>query len=390
MRRAVILVALLHAACARAPTPTPQPAPVDRSTWEGDARVYDMLLAFPLTPAQHDSIDAYIRRDGARALLQIVIAAEDGNAPSTVRANALLALARARADMYLGTFRDALDDPDPRIRATAVAAMREFLEVKAEAAQQIARIALGDPVAEVQAQALQLLGEGDVAALRSYLRGSPAPELANIARDLIAAAEERGAPLQRDSATGVLRRVSAHGRTIEFIPAARWDRWDAALGRVSIGSADGRTVATIDSIEVVGGVVPVFFSPDGTSIVYERQRDVFVRDLTTQQTRRLGAGIAPRPRPFTEEFIFLREQENGRVEQRERTLIRYDVLRAPFRGEVAPQSIGVISAMTSFAQRGGYSSARWARVQQRGDTFYLTADNMEELALPSPFGGIDR
>ena len=43
--------------------------------------------------------------------------------------------------------------------------------------------------------------------------------------------------------------------------------------------------------------------------------------------------------------------------------------------------------MTSFGQRGGYSPVRWARIKQRGETFYLTSDNMEEFALPSPFGG---
>ena len=389
MQRVVILLFLLQTACASAPPPAPQPAPVDRSQWEGDARVYDMLTAFPLSPAQQDSVTAYLQRGGEAAVLQIVIAAEDENAPPSVRANALLALARGQRDAYMSVFRNALDDADPRVRATAVASMREFMEARAADATMIARMALRDSAPEVQAQALQLLGEEDVPLLRSYLRGRPPQELATIARDLIAAAEERGAPLERDSATGVLRRVSAHGHTLEFTPVTRWQNWDAAIGRVTIRTTAGAAVA-LDSIEVVGDVVPVFFSTDGQTIVYERNRQIFVRPLSGA-ARSLGPGIAPRPRPFTEEFIFLRETaENSRVEQRERTLIRYDIMRVPFRGETAPQALGAIGAMTSFGQRGSYSPARWARIIQRGETFYLTSDNMEEFALPSPFGGTGR
>ncbi|HUF49828.1 MAG TPA: HEAT repeat domain-containing protein [Longimicrobiales bacterium] len=385
MRLAVILMlSVIPPACAaRGPQP---PEPAEPALWEGDAQLYHMLSEFPLGAARADSLSAYTaaRADG---LQQLAIAAEDPGAPAAVRANALLTLARLRASSHFYAFRSALDDRDPRVRATAVAAMREFMDVRETDALQIARIALRDPALEVQAQALQILGDHDIALLRSYLAGRPPAELARIAGELVAVAEERGEPLVRDSATGGLRRTTTHGHVVEFVPTRRMPQWEAAVGSVTVRPVPG-VPFTIADIEVVADVVPLFFSPDGRSLVYERDRQIIVRDVASGAERQLGAGVAPRPRPFTDEFFFLREPaENSRVEQRERTLIRYELLTASFRTAAAPTSHARLGAMTAFNVRGGYSPVRWAVIEERDGTFYLTAQNMESVALPSPFTG---
>jgi hypothetical protein len=301
--------------------------------------------------------------------------------------NALFVLAQRRASTHLHTFRNALDAEDVRVRAMAASAMREFVAVLPREAISIARMALADPEPEVQAQALQILGDNDVELLRAYLRRAPNAELRTIAQDLVQLAEQRGAPLEGDSTTGELSRETTDGYRITFTPVRHWPQWDAGFGTVRIEKG-GTVLQTIEDVEAVAGVVPVFLSPGGSHVVFERGRSIIVRSLADGTERRVGAGIAPRPRPFTDEFVFLREIPGAAEEQRTDTKLAYEVLTTPFDplSDVPPKLLGATTATATFSRHGGYSPVRWMKVEERAASFYLTAPDMEIVSLPDPFG----
>lgn len=381
----VLVVTFVATACAAR---TNAPA-YDVTAWRGDARLYHILTTHPLTAAEHDSLAVYAREHEPGMNVRLGEAAIDPQAPPVVRANALSILARRRAVDQLYIFRAALDDPDTRVRATAAAGMREFIHTHPREALRLARMALGDPEPEVQAQALQIIGDTDVELMRSYLRTVEHEELRQVARDLVRLAEARGAPLRGDTASGVLRRETPAGHVLTFTPVRRWPAWEAAEGTVRIERA-GAEPLMLDGIEVVAGVVPVFFSPDGAHLVYERNRRIAVRDMNSGAERDVGAGIAPRVVPFTDTFVYLRETPDSRTPQRQQTRIRYEVVRASFTDDLAPHTLGTTTASASFGVHGNYSPVRWMRVEERGGSFYLSGDEMEIFALPDPFGAAER
>jgi len=364
-------------------------APTDPTRWEGDPRLYRMLMAYPITPVQYDSLEVYAMQAGQVMNNLLADAAADRHAPAAVRANALHMLARRQAGTHLSAFRTGLDDDDVRVRATAVAAMREFNTRYPMEALQLARMALRDTATEVQAQALPIIGDRDIPLLRAYHARTANPELRRIADEIIAVAEERGAPLAGDTATGVLRRTSAHGYTVTFTPSTRWPEWGAAVGRVSV-AGEGITPFTADSVEAVADVVPLYFSTDGAYAVYERARRIIVRTLASGEERDLGAGIAPRIRPFTDQFVYMVEAPDGRRDLRERTHIRYQVMNAGFNGAPAPSELGALGAFATYGSFGNYSPVRWMRVEDRGGSWYLTGDGIEAFALPDPFAAVGR
>src|SRR5690606_29064701 len=186
-----ILMAMILGACSSARTPgaVEADANIDESRWRGDPRLYRILLPYPITDAQQDSVNAYARDHAAATNYLLAEAAEDVNAPVVVRVNALFVLAERRASDQLGVFRNALVAEDTRIRATAAAAMRRFADTHPREAGRIARMALSDTAAEVQAQALQVLGDTDVDLLREYLPRAANAEVRTIARGLVQLAE---------------------------------------------------------------------------------------------------------------------------------------------------------------------------------------------------------
>lgn len=387
MMSAVAFGALLVSGCAvRSTAQGGAPAAQPDLTETRNPRLYQMLSSFPLSDAHRDSLEAYAAEYTSLTEGLLAEAATDSAAPPTVRANALHVLARRRAELQLPVFRSALDDPDPRVRATAVASMREFLEVRPLDALQLARRGLRDADAQVQAQALAIIGQRDVPLLRDYITRAADEELRRIASDLVSTAEERGAPLAGDSTSGRLSRVTSHGHTIEFAPQRHWPAWDAALGTVTI-TADGRSF-TVDSVEAVRHVIPFFVSPDGTRAVYERARQIHVLDLRTGAVEHVGPGIAPRVRPFTSEFVYFREMEDRRHEVRERTQLLYDVVTGTFGGGEAAGSLGTLNSSVSHAVAGSFSPVRWIVVEERSGEYYLTADETQPFPLPDPFSGI--
>jgi hypothetical protein len=384
---AAILSVTILGGCASGGRPAPEDPNLDETRWRGDPRLYHILLPYPIGAEQRDSLDAYVLRHETATNYLLAEAAEDPHAPTVVRVNALFVLAQRRASTHLHTFRNALDAEDVRVRAMAASAMREFVAVLPREAISIARMALADPEPEVQAQALQILGDNDVELLRAYLRRAPNAELRTIAQDLVQLAEQRGAPLEGDSTTGELSRETTDGYRITFTPVRHWPQWDAGLGTVRV-EKDGTVLQTIEDVEAVAGVVPVFLSPGGRHVVFERGRSIIVRSLADGTERQVGAGIAPRPRPFTDEFVFLREIPGAAEEQRSDTKLAYEVLTTPFDplSDVPPRLLGATTATATFSRHGGYSPVRWMKVEERAASFYLTSPHMEIVTLPDPFG----
>ena len=173
---------------------------------------------------------------------------------------------------------------------------------------------------------------------------------------------------------------------MRFVPARAWDQWGAAVGRVAITTADNRVVPIPADIEVVAGVVPVFFSADGAYVVYEADRRIHVLSLATGATRDVGDGIAPRVRPFTDGFLFLRADPTGPVSERGSTRLSYNVLYAPFAGGAEAETLGSLAVVMSQAERGNYSPARWMTVAETDGVFFLSLDDDVLFRLPSPFG----
>lgn len=376
------------------------PADTDeRLRWAlADVRAPDRLAALGALEDSLRDFDARLARLVADSTMQPV-----------VRANAVLLLGERRATHHLLAFWIALESPDVRVRGATAVALRGIINADERAGLRLARRALRDPEASVQARALEALADTDVDLLREYLASGPAPDVAKVATDLVRIAEERGAPLARaaagdgvgpsgphvgakaaggdDGAALVLSRTSASGPRVEFRALRHWPQWDAAVGELAIAPPGAAPVVVASEVEVVRGVVPAFFSVDGRFVVYETAREIRVRDLATGEERELGPGIAPRVVPFSDWFVFLREDPEGRQEDGDGAVLRYAVLRGSFTGQEV-EEIGTLGATPSMGEHGYYSPARWMRVRERDGVFTLEGKSLGTFRLPDPFAAL--
>ena len=377
---------MLAAGCARPSAPgTASPgagtSPADRT---GDPALYAILDTVPLDTAAETALQRYELEHPISFLENVAEVAADPAAGTPARYNAVTLLGERTAARYTPWLQDALGDRDPRVRVAAVVAAGRILAKTGRTGRGVLLAGLEDRAPEVQGKALEVLGTRDVPLLRDFLVRHPEGEAATIARGLLQAGEDRGAPLAGDS-TGVLHRTTAGGLQLEFRPTRRWPEWDAAVGTVTIGGGTSPGFS-IPDVEVVAGVVPVFFAPDESAIVYEQGRRVYVRELRSGAVREVGSGVAPRPLPFTEDFTYLRESTGG-GDLRERTRINYDVLRSGFRPNPQdPRYLGKLGVFTQHAAHGNYSPARWLSVvEQDAQHFTLEAEGAETFKLPDPF-----
>jgi hypothetical protein len=135
-------------------------------------------------------------------------------------------------------------------------------------------------------------------------------------------------------------------------------------------------------VEVVGRVVPAFFDPSRTAVVFEAGREIRVRDLRTGGTTVIGPGIAPRAIPFTPYFVFAREVQGGRVEERDGgTIALYHLFLGAFAGG-EPRRVGGLEARMHPSLRGGASPVRVMVVGEGRDGFVLRAPEMTPVPLP--------
>ena len=347
----------------------------------GDPALYTILAEVPLDSAAEAALHAYEVAHTRDFLERISVIAEDAGAGVPARFNAVRILGERRRSAALPSLRVAATDRDPRVRAAVVVAAADIAEATGQGGS-LVEAALADPATEVAAKALERLGPEDLEVVRGFVARTSNPELAAMARELIRMAEERGARLAGDSA-GVVRRQVTSGLALEFQPTRRWAGWDAAVGTVSLRSERG--TVQLDSIEVVRGVVPVFFTADAGRVVYERGRRIYVRDLESGAVREAGAGVAPRLLPFTGDFVYLREIPARRKDQPESTVLEYEVVRAPVAGAGSETVLGTLPAPTNPTRNGGYSPVRWLRVVERNGVFSLEGEGISPFHLPPLF-----
>jgi hypothetical protein len=384
MNRRWLLCMLMSAACAGGKTSTPstpaKPAAPDPGlSWRGDTTLARVLAVMTLGRRELALSDTLASLDD---FFDIKLAAlvSDSTAPPLIRTNAILLLADRRVPNLM-PYLNALEDPDERVRAAAIVGLKNDL-AESRALEGLVKAGLDDPSRLVQAKALEALADLDVATLHAYLARTKDPTLRKIALDLLSAAENRGAPLEPKDSTGRLERAGPEGRTVVYRPSSRWPNWDASAGDLFIVGPK-RDTTRIGNVEVVGNVLPAFFSIDGHHLVYEAAREIHVRDLQTGADRVVGAGIAPRLLPFSETFVFLR-QKGAPVTQGVNTAFKYEVTRGSFT-EPRNDVVGELTANSRFEMKGYYSPARWMRVRESGGSFFLFGDGIELFKLPDPF-----
>lgn len=311
----------------------------------------------------------------------LIALAADGSEEEFVRANALALLADRRAPLATEVLRRVLvtsgDDP---VRAAAVAALRPFVADSPQVRGAL-RAALGDPSSRVRLGALQGLGVEDAAAIRELLPQEDDPQVRLIARQLLTLLEAQGAPLVRDE-RGDFRTIGADTvPTIVFHPALPDTVGQVYQGALWVELPGATLVPLAQQVEVVDGVVPAFFDPGRTAVVYEADRRIHVRDLRTGRTRSVGAGIAPRLVPFSDRFVYVREVPGSRRPVRGGTSVEYLVLRAPF-AEGAVERIGSLRAVFRPERFQGASPARTMVVAETSGGFQLRGEGITPFDLP--------
>jgi hypothetical protein len=313
----------------------------------------------------------------------LVSIAENPAARAEVRGNALVLLADRRSPLALQTLERALRfSENERIRSAAVLGLNR-LSTSTEQAFDLIRLATGDRSRNVRLAALQSLDSRDIATMRSLLERETDPEVRLVALQLVSLAESRGAALASDP-RGALR--TARGYTepqIVFRPVTVDSASRFAIGDLRLEMPDGPDIPLVPAAEVIGNVVPAFFSPDRSAVVYEYSGEIRVLDVASRHVRQVGPGIAPRLIPFTHQFVFLRERPANRRETDDGLEIVYDVLRSNF-GGMQTQLIGEIRSWSRPELNGGANPVRWMVVGEAGDGFVLRGDGVETFGLPTP------
>jgi hypothetical protein len=356
--------------------PEPAPSPLHETVWE-------VLRERPATPSYFER-RSELREMGPEVdevLLDMVY--RDGAHP-LLRSNALTLLAERGAPRAEFVLRDVLvASAEPEMRLAAVVGLQS-LAAWDPAARRALFSALGDPSHRVRLNVLQAMDVDDVDAMRRLIAVERDRDVLRIARQIAVLAESRGAPLAAD-AEGVLRTTRSSGEpALAFQPSRTIPAADAAIGELRVELPGMGRVVLAGDVEVVGGVVPAFLSPDRSAVVFESGRQIAVWHLRRGETRVLGSGIAPRLLPFTHGFVYLRERPDWRSDRGDSTILVYDVFRAGFDGG-SPRLIGEIRASARPDRRAHVSPVRWMVVAETPDGFVLRGEGMEEFLLPLPF-----
>jgi HEAT repeats len=310
---------------------------------------------------------------------------EDDAADENVRANAALLLADRRAPGTMELLRRQLSGSNSEtVRAAAVRGLQRFAPDSAGARNAL-RAAAGDASATVRLNVLQRLDVEDAPLVRGLLAREGDPRVRTIARQLLELLEARGARLVRD-ARGDLR-TSGRENSPQIVFHPTWMDPSAGLevGGLWVEVPGSATLVPLaQDVEVVDDIVPAFFDPARTIIVYEAGREIRVRDLRSGDTRSLGPGVAPRVIPFTDFIVFVREVPGGVRPGEDGSAVLYEVVRARFAGG-GPEGIGRLGAQVRFDVHRGASPVRWMVVGEGSDGFVLRAPGVTPFVLPGPF-----
>ena len=305
-----------------------------------------------------------------RVLAQVITAPDTKD---NVRANAVTLLADREGVNAASVLQGVLAGRgDETVRAAAAAGLQRFV-ADSPAVKQAIRVALRDPSERVRLAALQGMDVEDVAFIRAILPREDNRQVRTVARQLVTLFEARGAPLLRDP-RGDLRTTGDDSvPRIVFHPTTP-DAAGSRTGALWVEMPGGHSLVPLaPRVEVVGDVVPAFFDPQRRVVVFEGDGQVQVRDLRSGVTRVVGPGVAPRPIPFTDRFVFLRAAGGGAGGGE----AEYTVLRSTFAG-AAPEPIGTLRATAA--------AARTVVVGEAADGFVLRGEGVTPFVLPGPYG----
>jgi hypothetical protein len=327
-----------------------------------------------------------LERMGAEIDPVLVSLVDDPSTDGTVRSNALLLLADRRSPAAVPVLRRVvLTADDEELRVAAVQGLQRFAAESPEAANAI-RAGITDPARRVRLTVLQALDVEDVALIRALIRREEDPQVRGVAKALVALAESRGAPLPPEG-DGTYRTTAPDGEPqVVFHPS-----WTDTVAGISVGAlwvqlSGERLVPLSQQVEVVAGVVPAFFSQDRGAVVFEAEREVRVRDLESGETRVLGPGVAPRPIPFSDRFVYLVERLPARRAVEGGTEMTYDVRVAAFASGPA-EPLGTLVAIARPDRHAHASPVRWMVVGETPEGFVLRGERISPFLLPNPFEG---
>ncbi len=308
----------------------------------------------------------------------------NGSVKDNVRANAILLLADRRGFNAANLLRGILiSSNNDDVRVAATAGLQRFA-ADSPAVRNALRAALLDPHNRVRLAALQGLDVEDAAAIRALLAREENGQVRVVAAQLLTLFEARGAPLAADR-RGDLRTYGDDSVPhIVFHPATADTATRLKTGALWVELPDGRGLVPLaPTVEVVNDVVPAFFDPQRRVVVYEAERQVHVRDIASGATRTVGPGIAPRPGPFTDAFVYLRETPGSRHASGAATELEYAVIRAPFAGG-EPTVVGTLHATVRPERFGGASPVRTMVVGETSAGFVLRGADVSTYLLPGP------
>lgn len=371
----------LLAACASGGNRSDQS--LQRVTWNGDSLLAPILTAPVMSTSELERSDVVASQLGHEFGERLAAVISDTTAPVLVRVNAVMLMSDRRDPEHFGAFLDALAARDDRLRAAAIVGMRNYIG-PFKSALGLIQTGLSDPSPLVQAKTLEVLSDLDTDLLRNYIKTAPNAELRSIASELIRTGEERGATLVPVDTLGTLERNSPTGVKLTYRPQKRWLNWSASVGELWITHGKSAPVKISDRVEVVKNVIPAFLDAEGEYLVYEANRQIHVRELKSGSERVVGAGVAPRPYPFTDSFIFLRESRTQ--DKYMGGSVSYDFVRQPFAREASGDVVATATVDTRIEVAGNYSPVRWARVREESGIFYFSGEGVEPVRLPNPFG----
>lgn len=340
------------------------------------------LLAADRASLEYYDARARLEAMGPELDAVLVALARDSRARPVPRANALILLAERQSPAAISVLGQVLLGEEVEMLRSAAVLGLQRLAPASDTAASLVRSAVGDPARTVRLNALLALDIREVETIRELLQTETDPEVRTIAVQLVALAESRGAQLAIDR-RGALRTTGMDtDPQIVFRPADIQQTFNVAVGDLRVELPSAPDVPLGASAEVVAGVVPAFFSPDRSRVVHEIEREIRVVDLATRQVRSVGAGIAPRVVPFSDQFVFLREVPELRREQGEVTELHYSVYRASFLNGEA-ELIGTTTAIARAGRYGNYSAARWMVVGETPEGFALRGFGVTDFPLPA-------
>ncbi len=372
---ALVASLLVLPACAHR---APPPQPAEPLHFSHEVR---RLLSADRSSMEYYDARARLEEMGPEVDAVLVTLARDPRSRPVPRSNALILLAERRSPVAIDVLGQVLLSEEVEMLRSAAVLGLQRLAPQSDSAASLIRSAVGDPARTVRLNALQALDIRDVETIRELLETETDAEVRTIAVQLVSLAESRGAPLAPDR-RGALRTVGMETDPQIVFRGATVDVRGIAVGDLRVELPNAPDVPLAAAAEVVGGVVPAFFSQDRSRVVYEADREIHVVDLGARETRRLGAGIAPRVIPFSRQFVFLREIVELRQDHEEGTELHYEVYRAGFEGG-EPVLIGTTTALARMRAFANYSPVRWMVVGETRDGFALRGFGVREFGLPA-------